>query len=90
MRQAGKQGAVKLVGFDAGPTQVKDLRDKLVDALIAQDPSDIGRIRVQMAVDNLKSQEEPSKKQVKTGLSTVTRDNLQKPELQKYLYKAEC
>ncbi len=90
VRQAGKQGAVKLVGFDAGPTQVKDLREKLVDALIAQHPSDIGRIGVQMAVDYLKSQEEPSKKQVKTGLSIVTRDNLQKPEIQKYLYKAEC
>jgi ribose transport system substrate-binding protein len=90
VRQAGKQGAVKLVGFDAGPTQVKDLREKLVDALIAQHPSDIGRIGVQMAVDYLKSQEEPSKKQVKTGLSIVTLDNLQKPEIQKYLYKAEC
>jgi len=90
VRQAGKQGAVKLVGFDAGPTQVKDLRDELVDALIAQHPSDIGRIGVQMAIDYLKSQEEPSRKQVKTGLSIVTRDNLQKPEIQKYLYKAEC
>lgn len=90
VRQAGKQGGVRLVGFDAGPTQVKDLRDKLVDALIAQHPSDIGRIGVQMAVDYLKSQEEPSKKQVKTGLSIVTRGNLQKPEIQKYLYKAEC
>jgi ribose transport system substrate-binding protein len=90
VRQAGKQGVVKLVGFDAGPTQVKDLRDELVDALIAQHPSDIGKIGVQMAVDYLKSQEEPSKKKVKTGLSIVTRDNLQKPEIEKYLYKAEC
>ena len=61
-----------------------------MDALIAQHPSDIGRIGVQMAVDYLKSQEEPSKKQVKTGLSIVTRDNLQEPEIEKYLYKAEC
>jgi predicted NBD/HSP70 family sugar kinase len=54
------------------------------------DPSDIGRIGVQMAVDYLKSGEEPSRIQVKTGLSIVTRDNLEDPNISKYLYKAEC
>jgi glycerol kinase len=54
------------------------------------DPSDIGRIGVQMAVDYLKSGEEPSRKQVKTGLSIVIRDNLEDPNISKYLYKAEC
>ncbi|MGI8909470.1 MAG: sugar ABC transporter substrate-binding protein, partial [Rubrobacteraceae bacterium] len=82
--------SVKIVGFDAGPTQIKDLREEAVDALVAQHPSDIGRIGVQMAVDYLKSNEEPSKKEVKTGLSIVTRDNYEDPDIAKYLYKAEC
>jgi hypothetical protein len=43
-----------------------------------------------MAVDYLKSNEEPSKKEVKTGLSIVTRDNYEDPDIAKYLYKAEC
>jgi len=90
VRQAGEQGSVKIVGFDAGPTQIKDLREEAVDALVAQHPSDIGRIGVQMAVDYLKSNEEPSKKEVKTGLSIVTRDNYEDPDIAKYLYKAEC
>ena len=35
---------VKIVGFDAGPKQVKDLEDGLVQALIAQKPAEIGRL----------------------------------------------
>jgi ribose transport system substrate-binding protein len=89
-RQAGKEDQVKIVGFDAGPTQVRDLRSKTVDALIAQHPADIGSKGVQMAVDYLKSGNEPSQKQVKTGLTIVTRENIEQPDIEKYLYKAEC
>ena len=90
VRQAGKEDQVKVVGFDAGPTQVKDLKDKTVDALIAQHPAEIGTKGVQMAFDYLESGDKPSQKEVKTGLTTVTRQNLEKPDVQKYLYKAEC
>lgn len=90
VRQAGKENQVKVVGFDAGPTQIKDLKDKTVDALIAQHPAEIGMQGVQMAFDYLESGNKPSKKEVKTGLTIVKRDNLQKPDVQKYLYKAEC
>ena len=89
-RQAGKEEQVKIVGFDAGPTQVRDLRSKTVDALIAQHPADIGSQGVQMAVDYLKSGNKPSQKQIKTGLTIVTRENIKQPEVEKYLYKAEC
>ncbi len=89
-RQAGKEEQVKIVGFDAGPTQVRDLRSNTVDALIAQHPADIGSRGVQMAVDYLKSDKKPSQKQVMTGLTIVTRENLKQPEIEKYLYKAEC
>ena len=89
-RQAGKEEQVKIVGFDAGPTQVRDLRSNTVDALIAQHPADIGSRGVQMAVDYLKSDKKPSQKQVMTGLTIVTRENLKQPEIEKYLYEAEC
>ena len=42
LREAGKQDTVKIVGFDAGPKQVKDLEDGLIQALVAQKPADIG------------------------------------------------
>ena len=48
LREQGLQGQVKMVGFDAGPTQVQDLRSEVVDLLIAQHPGDIGEIAVQL------------------------------------------
>ncbi|MDQ3793759.1 MAG: sugar ABC transporter substrate-binding protein, partial [Actinomycetota bacterium] len=79
-----------VVAFDASPTQVEDLRSGNVDVLIAQHPNDKGDRGVRIAVDRLESRQEPSNKQITTGFTTVTRDNLDRPEVQKYLYKAEC
>jgi ribose transport system substrate-binding protein len=90
VRQTGKKDEVSVVAFDASPTQVEDLRRGNVDALIAQHPNDIGNTGVRIAVEYLKSEEEPAKKQITTGFTTATRENLDKPEVKKYLYKAEC
>jgi ribose transport system substrate-binding protein len=90
VRQTGKKDQVSVVAFDASPTQVEDLRKGNVDVLIAQHPNDIGDRGVRIAVDYLKSGKEPSSKQITTGFTTVTRANLDKPEVKKYLYKAEC
>ena len=90
VRQTGKKDEVSVVAFDASPTQVEDLRRGNVDVLIAQHPNDIGNKGVRMAVEYLKAGQEPTSKQVTTGFTTVTRENLNKPEVQKYLYKAEC
>jgi ribose transport system substrate-binding protein len=90
VRQTGKKDEVSVVAFDASPTQVEDLRRGNVDALIAQHPNDIGDKGVRVAVDYLKSEEEPAKKQITTGFTLATRENLDQPEVEKYLYKAEC
>jgi len=90
VRQTGKKDEVSVVAFDASPTQVEDLRRGNVDALIAQHPNDIGNTGVRIAVEYLKSEGEPAKKQITTGFTTATRENLDKPEVKKYLYKAEC
>jgi len=90
VRQTGKKDQVSVVAFDASPTQVEDLRRGNVDVLIAQHPNDIGNRGVRIAVDYLKSNKEPANKQITTGFTTVTRENLDKPEIKKYLYKAEC
>src|SRR5436190_6776434 len=42
LRQRGLLGKVKIVGFDAGPKQVDDLKSGVVQALIAQKPAEIG------------------------------------------------
>lgn len=90
VKDAGETGNIKIVGFDAGPQQVADLENGVVDALIAQHPYDIGYQAVNLAADYLLNGTEPSEKVVTTGYSVVTRDNLEDPEIQKYLYVSDC
>ncbi len=90
VRQAGKKDQISVVAFDASPTQVQDLQKGNVDLLIAQHPNEIGDKGVRMAVEYLKTNKEPVNKQVTTGFTTVTRENIDKPEVKEYLYKADC
>jgi ribose transport system substrate-binding protein len=88
LREAGKLGKVKIISFDAGPKQVQDLKDGLVQGLIAQQPADIGAQGVQQAVNAIEGK--PNTKVIRTGFVTVTKDNLNDPATQKALYKANC
>ncbi|TMR88508.1 ABC transporter substrate-binding protein [Nonomuraea basaltis] len=88
LQQAGKLGQVKMVGFDAGPAQVKQLKDGVVQALIAQLPGDIGANGVEQAVAAVKGQQvTPS---IPTDATIITAENMDPPEVQKVLYKAGC
>ena len=86
LREAGKQDSVKIVGFDAGPKQVKDLEEGLLQALVAQRPADIGAQGVQQAVASLKG--EATKPKIGTGSAILTKDNL--AENQDAIYKSSC
>jgi ribose transport system substrate-binding protein len=74
LRQAGKQGQVKLVGYDAGPIQITQLKQNSVQALIAQHPSGIGEEGVKEGIAALKGQAVPKK--IATSLTTITRANV--------------
>jgi ribose transport system substrate-binding protein len=86
IREAGKQNQVKIVGFDAGPKQVEDLKSGVVQALIAQKPADIGAQGVQQAYAALTGK--ATKKQIGTGFVSLTKDNL--AENSGAAYKASC
>ncbi len=88
IRQAGKQASVKIVGFDAGPDQIKALQDGTVQALIAQQPGTIGTDGVQQAIKALKGQ--PTEKSIKTGFMIITKNNLTSSASQAAAYKASC
>ncbi|MEX2548685.1 MAG: ABC transporter substrate-binding protein [Nitriliruptoraceae bacterium] len=87
IRQEGRDD-VFIVGFDAGPAQIEQLREGLVQALIVQQPLEIGRQGIEQAVAALRG--EPTEEQIGTGFVTATLDNLDDPEIAEYLYKAEC
>jgi ribose transport system substrate-binding protein len=88
LRDAGKLGEVKIVGFDASPGQVDQLEEGLVQALVAQNPREIGAQGVQTAVAALRG--ENYEEQITTPLTVVTQDNLDDPEVQDTLYLGEC
>jgi len=90
IRQQGKQGVVKVVGFDAGEVQVQDLRQEVVDILIAQHPADIGVAGLRLMVEYLDSGVEPDPTEYLTGYSVVTRESIEDPEVAKYLYISDC
>lgn len=87
IRQAGKQNQVKIVGFDAGPAQVKQLKEGIVQALIAQEPASIGTKGVDQALKAIKG--EPTEKEIQTGFKQITADNISGDGAE-YVYKSSC
>jgi ribose transport system substrate-binding protein len=88
LREAGAEEQVQLVGFDASPGQVGQLEEGLVQALVAQNPREIGFQGVQTAVASLRG--EDFEEQITTPLTVVTQDNLDDPAVRDTLYLGEC
>jgi len=76
---------IKIIGYDADPTQVSDLKSGVVDALIAQEPYQEGVDGVDQAVNALTGK--PTKS-ILTGLAVLTRSNLS--AMSQYVYKSSC
>lgn len=87
VRQAGKGGELSIVGFDAGPAQVQQLKDGVVQALVAQEPGTIGTQAVQQAIASLKGTD--TEEQIQTGFTIITADNLE-GEGADFVYKSNC
>jgi ribose transport system substrate-binding protein len=88
VKAGNKTGAVKLVEFDASQTQVDALRGGQVQALISQEPLDIGRQGIQQAVAALTGKTVQAS--IKTQLLEVNKQNVDDPAVAKYLYKSTC
>jgi len=77
-------GKVKLVAFDAAPTEIKALQDGVIQALIVQNPFRMGYDGVKMAVKALRGEKIP--KRIDTGVTVVTMENFHQPEIQRLLF----
>jgi ribose transport system substrate-binding protein len=88
IRAAGKSGKVNVVGFDAGPDQIKQLQAGDVQALVAQKPYDIGFQGVEQAANALTGKSVTAS--INTESLIVTKDNLNQPDVNKYIYKDKC
>ena len=88
IKQAGKEGEIVVIGFDAGPDQVAALKDGTVQALIAQQPYNIGVQGVQQAVKALNGQK--TKKKITTGFTILTKNNVDTKAGKAAQYRAKC
>jgi ribose transport system substrate-binding protein len=75
---------VKFVGFDASDTLVKGLADGGIDALVLQDPVNMGYLGVKTMVAHLRGQ--AVDKRVDTGVRLVPRDRMNDPEARDLLH----
>lgn len=85
IQQAGKKGQVKIVGFDAGPDQIKALKDGTVQALVAQQPGYIGQQGLNQAIAALDGGTVTPK--IQTGFTIIDSSNVDTTDA---AYKASC
>ena len=82
----GLSGKVKVVAFDATATAIEMLKDSTVDMVIAQKPSDMGYLAVEMAVAYLDGATSVPK-HIPTGYAVITRDNMNDPNVSQFFYE---
>jgi ribose transport system substrate-binding protein len=88
IKQAGKEGQIVVIGFDAGPDQVKALKAGTVQALIAQQPATIGTRGVEEALKAINGQK--NTKKITTGFTILTKANVDSPAGKAGQYLSKC
>ena len=88
VREAQMEGKIKIVGFDTSDPIVEALRKGVVSADIVQYPYRVGQLGVEMMVDAL--QGKPVERQVNTPFVVATPQNVDTPEVQKFIYRTNC
>lgn len=96
VKEAGKQGTIKVFSYDATPGEVAGLKNGSVTALLAQPAANIGRDSVQTVLQAIKNHKagtaiQPMSPQVKNlPLKVLTKSNVNEPAMAPYVYKNHC
>jgi ribose transport system substrate-binding protein len=83
LKQAGLAGKKKFVGFDASTPLLEGLKADQINALIAQNPTKMGYEGVKAAYAAIKGQ--PVEARMDTGVTVITKSNLDTPEVKEIL-----
>jgi ribose transport system substrate-binding protein len=79
----GLAGKVKFVGFDTSKQLVEAMQAGKIDALVSQDPRNMGYTAVKTLVARIEGK--PVEKNIDTGVYLVKKDNLETPQIKKLL-----
>ena len=83
LQERGLAGKVKVVGFDNAPDEVSALANGQIQALIVQNPYQIGYQGVAMTLDLINHK--PVPRSVDTGSTVVTKTNMNQPNIHSIL-----
>ena len=84
MEKSPLKGSIKIVGFDFNPYIDESIRNGLLAATASQDPFNMGYLSVKTSIALLKG--EPVERMVDTGVSIITLENIDAPEMQSILF----
>lgn len=84
LRARGLAGKVIFVGFDVSAKLIEALRAGELHGLVVQDPCAMGERGVRTLVAHLQGEDVP--KRIDTGVTVVTKTNLDEPEIQRLLH----
>ncbi|WP_274649897.1 sugar-binding protein [Paenibacillus humicola] len=73
---ASRKGAVQVFAFDDLPDTIQGVKDGFINGIIVQRPVTMGKLAVQHLVAQIKGEETVPQQDIDTGVTVVTKDNL--------------
>jgi ribose transport system substrate-binding protein len=83
LQDGGLAGKVRFVGFDSSEKVVQAMAAGQIDAVVLQNPLNMGYLGVKTMVAHLRGQ--PVEKKIDTGSAVATRENMNSPEMKELL-----
>lgn len=84
LQDIGKAGKIRFVGFDATQTLLDAMKAGQLDGIAVQNPMKMGYLGVKTMLAHLRNQ--PFEKKVDTGVTMVTPETMEKPEVQEIIH----
>ena len=88
VREAQREGKIKIVGFDTSDPIVEAIRSGVVAADIVQYPYRVGQLGLEKMVDALDGK--TIEREITTPFVIATPKNIDTPEVQKFIYRTNC
>ena len=83
LQKAKLAGKIRFIGFDASDKLVQGVKAGQIDALVLQDPFNMGYTAVKTQVSHIRGSQ--VEKRIDTGATLVDKANMQKPEIARLL-----
>jgi len=84
LQDINKAGKLMFVGFDASDPFIEAMKNKQLHGIVVQNPFNMGYLGVRTMVEALQGKN--VEKRIDTGVTMVTLDNLNRPEIQTLLH----